>query len=135
MTTTINGTGIVYNDATTNTTKAAVIGPIQYAGSYDYLIYAQNAYPTTEVFTQGGTNLASGVGTAFINSVAPNGGINSSTAILCGYSQYRYGVYTNPFVPIRPSIGDDEIGDTIPANPADFYGAFRIRAVYRVIAN
>jgi hypothetical protein len=132
MTTTINGTGIVYNDATTNTTKAAVIGPIQYAGSYDYSIYAQNAYPTTETFTQGGFNLNALM--AFQNSVAPNTGVNSSTSIICGFSQYRYGVYTNPFVPIRPSIGNDGSDDTIPANPADFYGTFRVRAIYRTIS-
>lgn len=110
MAVTLNSTGIVFSNATAQSSKTQ-IGAVQYGG-YQSIAIGGQAYNTTASQTTGMW--------AFYGSNGITG--DSSSTVHCGWEMYRYSNYNSSYS-----------GDSSLDGPADV-GLYYARPVYRSIS-
>ena len=124
MPTSITGSGVTFNDATSQTSKASTLGPIQYGGVFSSTSTGGRTTYTTDWTARGNE------GVAAFSYDAPD----SQTTVRCGWQAYLGYTYnaTNAFGNTRNAYGGSSDGAV--AVGGDDSIVVYIRVVYRSIS-
>jgi hypothetical protein len=124
MPTSITGTGVTFNDATSQTSKASTLGPIQYGGVFSTQGVAGRTTYTNDWTARGNE------GVAGLSYDAPD----SQTTVRCGWQAYLGYTFNaaNAFGNTRNAYGGSSDG-AVTAGGDDSIVIY-IRLVYRSIS-